>query len=798
MLANYLKMAFRTIMKHKGYTLINLSGLAIGMACCLLILLFVQDELSYDTYHEKADRIHRLITDGEVAGSLSHFALAPFAAPPVFTQDIPEIESYVRILRLGRQQVVGYKEKTFEERGIFLADETFFQIFSHPFLAGDPGRALEEPGSVVITEETARRLFGDEDPIGKVLEFAPVKNIHVTGVIRDVPRNSHFRFNYMISFKSLTDQQMQGLNQWLSISGWAYLLLQEGADTASVQAKFADIVEKNTGEQARKFGLAVTYFLQRLTDIHLRSQLQGEIEANGNITYVYVFSAIALFILVIACINFMNLSTARSANRAREVGLRKVFGAYRNSLVGQFLSESVLLALTGVILAAALAALALPAFNTFSGKEMSAGALLKGVMPAGMLILIFFTGFFAGSYPALFLSGFQPVAIFRGTLARGSKGSLLRKALVVFQFSISVMLIVGTMIVLDQITYMKNKPLGFDKEQVMVALVQSPETAKNYRAVKAELMQNPNIRSVSFSAVVPTRGGELRLMIPEGRSESETFDMYIMRCDFDFLDTYRMELLAGRPFSEEFTTDAEEAYIINDIAARKFGWTAEEAIDKELAFAEGRPGKIVGVIKDFHFQSLQRAIDPLALMIDEQRLAFASMKINTLNVSETIAYVKDLWERLEQGREFDYFFIDEEFASLYASEQRLSDILSFFAALAIFIACLGLFGLASFTAEQRTKEIGIRKVLGASIRGIVFHLSHEFVRWVLAANLIAWPVAYYLMRNHWLANFPYRISPRIPSFLLAGLISILIALVTVSFQVIRAALANPVESLRYE
>jgi putative ABC transport system permease protein len=419
-------------------------------------------------------------------------------------------------------------------------------------------------------------------------------------------------------------------------------------------------------------------------------------------------------------------------------------------------------------------------------------------MPAGMLVFILFTGFFAGSYPALFLSGFQPVAIFRGMIARGTKGSLLRKALVVFQFSISVMLIVGTGVVLDQITYMKNKNLGFDKEQVMVVLVQSPETAKNYRAVKAELMQNPNLRSVAFSASVPTRGGELRLMIPEGRSESETFDMYIMRCDFDFLDTYQMELLAGRNFSDEFTTDAKEAYIINEIAARKFGWTAEEAIDKKLAFAEGRPGKIVGVIKDFHFQSLQRAIDPLALMIDEQRLAFASLKISTMNVAETVAFVKNDWERLEQGREFDYFFIDEEFASLYASEQRLSDILSFFAALAIFIACLGLFGLASFTAEQRTKEIGIRKVLGASIRSIVVHLSSQFVRWVLAANLIAWPLAYYLMRNHWLANFPYRISPRIMSFLLAGAISILIALVTVSFQVIRAALSNPAESLRYE
>lgn len=797
MFSNYLKMAFRIIKKYKGYSFINLSGLAIGMACCILILLFVQDELSYDKYHEKADQIYRLRIDGEVGGSLSRFALAPFAAPPVFTEEIPEIEDYVRIVRIGRQQAIIYQEQSFEERGLFLADESFFKIFTHRFIAGNPETALNEPGSVVITEDTAKRLFGNEDPIGKVLTFAPVKEIHVTGVIKNVPKNSHFEFNYIISFKSLSEQQMRGLSQWLSIQGWAYLQLREGTLPDAVQAKFVDIVEKNTGQQAKQFGIVMTYFLQKMTDIHLKSQLRGEINPNGNIIYVYVFSAIAIFILFIACIYFMNLSTARSANRAREVGMRKMFGAYKKNLVGQFLAESILLALLGLVLAVILAILALPVFNNFAGKELSADYMVNPGMLAGMLGLIIFVGLLAGSYPAFFLSGFQPISVLRGVLSKGSKSSLLRKALVVFQFFTSITLITVTWIVLDQIDYMKQKDLGFNKDQVMVALVQSQSTSKNYKAIKTEFLQYPNIRHVSFSAGVPGRSGELRVMIPEGSSESETHAINIIRCDFDFFDTFELELISGRKFSLDFSTDIKEAYIINETAAKKFGWM-ENAVGKKLAFAEGRPGKIIGVVKDFHFRALQQEIEPLALMIDEQTLAFASFKINPLNVSETLAYIKNKWQGYEPEREFDFFFMDDEFAAQYEAEEKLSAILSFFALLAIFIACLGLFGLASFTAEQRTKEIGIRKILGASVNNIVFHLSKEFIKWVLVANITAWPIAYYVMNNHWLKNFPYRISPQVLTFILAGVISIIIALLTVSFQVIRAAISNPIDSLRYE
>ncbi len=798
MFSNYLLTAWRNIKKQKGYSLINLSGLAIGMACCLLILLFVQDELSFDRYHDKADRIYRLAIDAEVGGSMSHFALAPFAAPPVFADEIPEVESYVRIVRLGRRQIIEHQERSFEEEGIFFSDKTFFNIFSHAFKAGNAETSLDAPGSVVITEDTARRLFGEDDPLGKILTFEPVGDLHVTGVIRNVPRNSHFTFNYMISFTSLNEEQRKGLEQWLSIQGWAYLLLQKDADPAVVEAKFPAIVETHTGQDARTYGIKLDYFLQKMTDIHLRSKLQGEIEPTGDMTYVIIFAAIALFILLIACINFMNLSTARSANRAREVGLRKVFGSFRRNLVGQFLAESTLMSLAALLLAIALAALALPLFNSFSGKELAVDSLFRIPIIAGMLLLIVFTGFLAGSYPAFFLSGFQPIAVLRGMLSRGAKGAVLRKILVVFQFAISVALIIGTGIVLSQINYMKNKNLGFDKDQVLVVLVQTPETAKSFQAVKAEMLQLPSIRSVSFSSGIPGRVGELRLMIPEGKSQSDTYSITVLRCDHDFITTYGMTVLAGRDFSREFTTDATEAYIINATAAGKFGWSVDEAVNKDLTFAEGRPGKIIGVIEDFHYQPLQFAIEPLVLMIEQQALSFASMKIDPRNVAATLAFVEEKWSALEPGREFDYFFVDDDFAARYEAEERLGDILRSFALLAIFIACLGLFGLASYTAEQRTREIGIRKVLGASPQSIVIHLSKEFVKWVIVANVLAWPAAYLLMKNLWLANFPYRTSPAVWTFLISGVASVIIALLTVSFQVVRASAANPADSIRYE
>ncbi len=798
MLKNYLKMAWRNIRKQKGYSVINLLGLAIGMACCLLILLFVQDEVGFDRYHDKADRIYRLISEAEVGGSLSNFALVPFAAPPAFAQEIPEVESFVRIIRIGRRQIIKLEERSFEEEGIFLADDTFFSIFTHAFTSGDPEIALKDPGSVVITENTALRLFGDQDPIGKILQFEPVGDLHVTGVIRNVPENSHFTFNYLISFNSLTQQQRQGIEQWLSIQGWGYLLLREGADAQAVQDKFPAIVESHTGKQAREFGIAISFSMQKMTDIHLRSHLQAEISPNGNLVYVYIFSAIAIFILVIACINFMNLSTARSANRAREVGLRKVFGAFRKNLIGQFIAESVLMALAALLLAVGLAALALPVFNSFAGKEMIAASLFRTPLLIGMGSLILFTGLLAGSYPAFFLSGFQPIAVFRGVLSKGAKGSLLRKVLVVFQFSVSVSLIIGTGIVLRQIDYMKNKNLGFDKENVLVSLVQNPETGKNHLAIKAELLQNPNLNKVSFSTGIPGRIGELRLMIPEGRSKNETFSISTIRCDYDYLQTYGIRLAAGRDFSKEFSTDATKAYIINATAAQKFGWSADEAIGKDLTFAEGRPGQIIGVIDDFHYLPLTQAIEPLVLMLEETRLAFASIKVNPANTAQALEYVKNKWETFEPGREFNYFFVEDDFSSQYSAEERLSEILSVFAGLAIIIACLGLFGLASYTAVQRTREIGIRKVLGASIRSIIVFLSKEFVKWVLVANALAWPITFWVMRNYWLSGFPYRTDPSLMIFFTAGAASILIALLTVGFQVVRAASANPADSLRYE
>jgi len=624
-----------------------------------------------------------------------------------------------------------------------------------------------------------------------------VGDLHVTGVIKNVPRNSHFSFNYIISYNTLSEKQRRPMEQWLSIQGHAYLLLQKGAAAEAVEAKFADIVETHTGQDARKYGIDISFFLQKMTDIHLRSNLQGEIEANGNLTYVYVFSAIALFILAIACINFMNLSTARSANRAREVGLRKVFGAYRKNLIGQFLSESILLSIAALIVALILVSLALPAFNNLSGKELNAGYLTEGIVVVSLFVLILFSGLLAGSYPAFFLSGFQPISVFRGVLSKGSKSTFLRKVLVVFQFTISVALIIGTGIVLNQIDFMRNKDLGFNKEHVLVVRVQSRKSFGKFEPVEAELLQNPNIQNVAISTSIPGRIGELTVMVPEGAAENETHSVYVMRCDYDFLSTFGMELIDGRDFSEDFATDSKDATIINETAARKFGWM-ENALGKSISSPGQGSRKVIGVLKDFHFQALRTEIEPLSVVVDDRAAAFASIKINPMNVSATVDFVKTRWETFEPGREFSYFFLDEDLDSRYDAEEKLSDILSTFAGLAIIIACLGLFGLASFTAEQRTKEIGIRKVLGASVNNIVYNLSKEFVKWVIIANIIAWPVAYYLMKTYWLVNFPYRIDPAVGMFVIAGVLSVIIALATVSFQVIRAALLNPADSIRYE
>jgi len=505
---------------------------------------------------------------------------------------------------------------------------------------------------------------------------------------------------------------------------------------------------------------------------------------------------VALFILAIACINFVNLSTARSANRAREVGLRKVFGAYKTNLVNQFLSESLLFVLIGMILSLILVFFALPYFNEIAGKEITFRYLFNPLVLLLMCGLILFAGFIAGSYPAFFLSAFQPIVVLRGVLSRGSGSSIFRKLLVMLQFSISIALIVGTFIVVDQINFMKDRNLGFNKEQVMVVSVREQSTWRNYRSVKQELMRNPRIVNASFSTFVPGRMGEMRLVVPEGRDQTESSSVMVMRPDHDFAETYNMTMASGRFFSEDFPADTSK-FVINETAAESYGWTTEEAVGKELQVIGGLQGRVIGVVRDFHFTTLQQEINPVVMILTRGPSNFVSLKISTEAVSGTIDFINNKWSEYEPAREFNYFFIDDAFAAMYMSEELLSELLTLFAFFAVVVACLGLFGLASFTAQQRTKEIGMRKVLGASVFNIVIQLSKEFTKWVVLANLVAWPVSWYFM-NNWLQNFAYRTSIGIVPFIVSGVLALVIALLTVGYQAVRAAKSNPVESLRYE
>ena len=795
MFKNYLKIILRNIRNHKGYSFINIAGLAVGMACCILILLWVFDELSFDRYHENSDRIYRITYAEEIGGVTYDYALPSFAAAPAFAAELPEIKTYTRLWQ--RTGLFKHGEKAFEERNIFYADKDFFQIFSHDFIDGDPITALAEPGSVVLTQDSAKKIFGDRNPLGQTLNLNADGDLKVTGIVENTPRNSHFHFNYLISIKTVQGRRAEMLDNWFLISGWSYVLLDRKADAGQVEEKLIPLVDKYVGKEAQEQGQKMFYYLQPLTDIHLQSHLDGEIEANGDIRYVYIFSLIAAFILLIACINFMNLSTARSAKRGKEVGLRKVLGAHRNRLVLQFLTESIGFSLLALVLALNAVWIALPAFNRIAGKEIQISALAGPSVFLGIFLLVAFTGFAAGSYPALYLSSFQPIETIRQKLQGSLRKSYFRSALVIFQFSISVFLIISTIVVIKQLNYMKNQKLGFNKDQVLAVNLKSQAIRDRMEAFKTELKKNPSIKEVSFSNGIPGETGSILTINVEGQPVDVTHSFDFIFCDHDFLKTYEIGLAAGRDFSREFGTDEEGTFIINEAAAAKLGW-GNEAVGKKIGFSQDGMQPIVGVARDFHYRSLKQTIAPLAILLRPEQAGTISIKMNTDDISKTLAYVEETYKGFEKERSFEYFFVDAKFDRLYNSEERLSMIITFFAFLAIFVACLGLFGLASFTAEQSRKEIGIRKVLGASAASIVVRLSRNFLKWVLVANIIAWPVTYLVLKNFWLDNFPFRTSMSLILFLGSGLLAALIALLTVSYQSLKAALADPVKSLRYE
>ena len=801
LLGNYFKIALRKIVRQKGYSFINVAGLAVGLAACLLILLWVKDELSYDTYHEKAGRIYRVSVLGQSSGVSERVAIAPFVSAPAFAAEIPEVEAYARLLDVEPLAVVDGRR--IDLTGLYYTDPGFFDIFTHRFLSGDPGTALDAPGSLVLTEATALKLFGRADVLGRTVNFDNETDFKVTAVIRDVPANSHFRFNGLASLATVAARPAVRpvIEEWFRFSGWVYVLLRGRAEPSAVDAKMDALVDRRIGDELRRSGTTWSFRLQPLASLHLRSHLEGEIEPNGDIRYVYAFSLIAAFVLALACVNFMNLATARSAGRGREVGLRKVLGARRRQLVIQFLGESVLLTSGSAVLAVLLVGLALPAFNRLAGKDIDWASLLDGGTGLALAGLVLLTGLLGGSYPALFMSAFRPAAVLKGMLGKGLKRGSFRSVMVVFQFTVSIVLMAGTWIVLAQTRYMKTRDLGFEKDRVLVVSVQDEAARRGAAALASDLKSNPNVREAALTAGVPGRITATMFMHMEGRSEREDFPAEFIWSDHDFVKTYGVTIVSGRDFSRSLASDSRGVCLVNETAARRMGWGAD-AVGRKIGFNAENMREIVGVMKDFHYDSLKDPIGPLVVRLATPeeltpRIRHLSLKLRGGDVPATLAFVKSKWaERSERG--FAYFFADEAFDSLYRNEERVGRIMTAFSAMAIFVACLGLFGLASFAAEQRTKEIGVRKVVGASETGLAVLLSKEFLKWVLAANAIALPAAYALVGRFWLSNFAYRTTPGVLVFLGVAALSLAVAALTVSWQAVRAALANPVESLRYE
>jgi putative ABC transport system permease protein len=802
LLGNSLKVAVRKIRRHKGYSVLNIAGLAVGMASCVLILLWVRDELSYDRCFQNAKHVYRLVRDEKKDNIERHSAKVPYVAAPTLASEIPEIEAYTRVMKESARVFVD--GKSFDERDIGYVDSAFFKIFPHPFMSGDSATALVGPGSIVLTEETANRFFGRADVLGETLNFNKAADFRVTGIIRDIPENSHLQFTSLVSFSTFERNPWSPdvLTAWGFNHGWAYMLLKDHADPERINRKIASVAEKHSGEEARNEGVEQRFWLQSLTDIHLRSRLESEIGENGDIRAVYAFSMIAAFILGIACMNFINLATARSANRSKEVGVRKVLGAQRKNLIFQFLEESILMSVLAMVIAILLVNFALPPFNALSGKNLSASSIMTGVMGIGIIGLALITGVISGSYPALFLSAFHPAAGMKGVSFRPGKRSSLRRILVVFQFAISIILITATFIMVRQLQYMKTRNLGFDKDQVLVINIRDADESirRNIESVKAEFMQNPEILEASLSDGFPGDVNLTAFLNLEGRLEKESALADVIIADYDFAETYGIDIVQGRNFSREFSSDAQGAFLINEIGVGRLGW-GRETLGKKIGFNPDEMSPIVGIMKNFHFRSLQHKIEPLAVLFDREMLNgrgyCLSLRLKGGNIAGTVDFIRAKWATRSEG-EFSYFFADDFFDSLYRNEERVGSIISIFATLAILVACLGLIGLVSYSVEQRTKEIGIRKVLGASEIGLAFLLSREFLKWVLLANAFALPAAYFFITRYWLSNFALRTSFRIWNFGLIAVISILIALLTVGYQTLKAGLANPGESLKYE
>ncbi len=807
MFKNYVKIALRNFVKHRGFSFINIFGLAIGIACCLMIVLYILDEVSYDRYHEKADRIYRVGLQAFVNNNAFDGVVTCAPMAQTLVREFPEVEASTRVRNFGFP-VFRYEDKVYSEERVFWVDQDFFDVFTVSFLKGDPKTALIEPLRIVLTRSMALKYFGDEDPLGKHLIADNRRDYLVTGVIEDTPRNSHFHYDFLASLSTYEDSRRP---LWVSNNYHTYFVLQKSASPQILEAKLVELVKKYVGpqiqaaagislEQFYESGGQYAYFIQPLTDIHLRSHFEFELEPNSDIAYVYIFSIVALGILLVACINFVNLATARSVNRAREVAIRKTVGSMRGQLIRQFLAETTMMSLIAVLLALLLVQILLPAFNNITGKDLAVPYIENMYTVPSLIGIVLFIGILAGIYPAFFLASFNPVVVLKSETMGKTRRTGLRNTLVVFQFIVSIVLIVGTFIVERQLRYIQNKNLGFKKDQVVV-VKKTDDLGDQLQTFRQELLKNLNIINATNTErlIGDTFGNSVFILA--GESGEEGHLLWTNYTDPYFVDTYQIEMAAGRYFEEGRQAD-HQAVVINETTAKELGLA--DPVGKQIVSPGPTPAQsqtftIIGVMKNFHFESLHFQIRPLIVGLWEpnNRGRFVSVRINSEGIRETLNFLERTWRKFAGDQAFEYEFFDDHFAKIYQAEERTGKIFFAFSLLAIIIASFGLFGLAAFIAEQRTKEIGIRKVLGATESRIIFLFSKQFTKWVVLSNLFAWPLAYYFM-NKWLQKFAFKPAISIWPFLLASIVVVVTAILTVGYQTIKAAKSNPVELLRYE
>lgn len=795
MFKNLFKIALRNILKDKTYSTINILGLTIGITCSLFLFMYILDELSYDRYNKNADNIYRVVSNIKEPDNAFTWAVAQIPLAEELRNNYPEVQNAVRFFNTARTLYKNGDQQFYEEE-FYLADSTVFDMFTYEFVNGDQATALDAPFSIVLTESIATKYFGKTDVLGESLQNQQGEEFKITGVMRDVPHNSHYRFDALISRN--TRPQNQG--GWGGFGVYTYIQLPKDYDLSKMYASFDKIIKEKVNPIFVEYGISVQYELQRITDIHLYSKIQDEAEDGGDISYIYIFGAVAAFMLIIACINYMNLATARSANRAKEVGIRKVMGSQRKQLVWQFITESIVLALLSLVISMLLIYALLPSFNSLANKELPFSYILQPPVLATLLLIILVVGVVGGSYPAFYLSSFNPVNVLKGKLATKGGNAAFRKTLVVLQFSISIFMLISTFIVFSQLNYLRNKDLGFDKSQV-VRLELSRTMVQNANVLVTKLKQSSEVEAVGMADASPGQGiGKLLMKVEDGEGKMVDRGIDLFQADYDFITSMGMTIVQGRDFSRDVASDTSLAVLVNEAMVKRMAW--KDPIGKKFEFLGGPPQaterRVIGVVKDYHQNSLYDAIEPLMILLSDE-LNYIFVRTKEGDVRTSLAAVESLWKEVYPNNPFEYNFLDQDFNSQYRSDEKRSQIFTAFSILTILIACLGLLGLAAFTTEQRAKEIGVRKVIGASVQGLVLMVSKEFFVLVGIGLVIACPVAWYFT-DSWLQNFAYRIELKNEwsTFVASALLAMFITFATVGFHVVKRALANPVSSLRDE